>query len=99
MIERRQFARRPVVRNALVFHPRGFFCSCSVDNISADGLFIKTTDSRLNKGSLVKVTIDTWPHDKKPITVNGLIIHKKNHGIGVICESGVLPTDLFPVTH
>lgn len=92
MMERRHNPRTRFSRNALIKHPRGFICPCSVDNISADGLFIRTSDSRLHKGGLVEVVIDASPHKRKPLTVKGLIIHEADHGIGLACLYGGLPS-------
>jgi len=94
-MERRQSPRTQFLRHALVKHPKGFICPCCVDNISADGLYIKTTDKRLDKGSLVEMAIDCSPH-MKPISVKGLVVHKKDHGIGLLCERGWFPSDFIP---
>jgi PilZ domain len=88
-MERRYHPRRQLVRNALLYHPQGFLCPCRVDNISSDGLLIRTTETRIYKGGCVDVATDASPDMGKPITAKALVVHKKDDGIGLMCESDV----------
>lgn len=95
MMERRTHPRRQLVRSALLYHPQGFLCPCCVDNISSDGMFIRTAESQIYKGSSVDVVIDASPYMAKPITGRALVVHKNDDGIGLLCESNIALHELF----
>lgn len=94
-MERRNHPRRQVIRNALLYHPQGFLCPCWVDNISLGGLFIKMSNSQIHKGSSVDLVIDVSPLKDRPVTAKALVVHKKDHGIGLLCENDVPLHELF----
>ena len=94
-MERRTHQRRQLARYALLYHPQGFLCPCSIDNISPVGLFIRTTDARIFKGNCVDVAIDASPRQAKPITAKALVVHKKDDGIGLLCESDIPLHEIF----
>ena len=86
MRERRSHPRRPLVRNALLYLSQGFLYPCRVDNFSSDGLFIKTSGTRLYKGSSVNLAVDGTPHMTHPITTKATVMHSECDGIGLLCE-------------
>ena len=94
-MERRFHPRRQLVRNALLYHPQGFLCPCSVDNISSDGLFIRTTEKRIYKGNCVDVAIDASLHMGKPILAKALVVHTKDDGVGLMCENNIPLGEIF----
>ena len=85
-MERRHCQRKNSSRDALLYHPHGFACSCRIDNISALGLFIRTTDTRVHKGSYVDIVVDSSPYMTEPITIKALVVHQMKDGVGLLCE-------------
>lgn len=94
-MERRRHPRKPLVRNALLYHPLGHSYPCRIENASSDGLFLRATDARIYKGNWVDVAIDVSPSMTKTITAQALVVHKKHDGIGLLCESSIPLHDLF----
>jgi len=94
-MERRCHPRRHLVRNALLYTPRGFFFPCRVENVSSGGLFIKTEDTWIYKGSCVDVTIDATPRKTKPVTARALVVHNRDGGLGLLCANSTALHELF----
>lgn len=95
-MERRRYPRMQINQFALLYHPQGFPCPCRIENISSAGLFIKTSDSRIAKGACVNVVFNFYPHNHKPITTKGLVVHKDDHGIGLLCNNYLPAHDFSP---
>jgi hypothetical protein len=94
-MERRCHPRRQLVRNALLYHPHGFLCPCRVENVSNGGLFIKTENTHIYKGSCVDVAIDATPRKTKPVTAKALVVHNRDGGLGLLCENCTALHELF----
>lgn len=90
MIEHRHRPRIPVSLKAVLYHPHGYICPCAVDNISTDGVFIRSPDNRFQKGSIVEVAIEDSIHHKKNVKFKGLVIHDIRNGVGIMCIDTVL---------
>jgi hypothetical protein len=94
-MERRSHPRRQVVRNGLLYHPRGYSFPCRIVNASFGGLFVRATGARIHKGNYVEVTINASPSMAEPTTVQALVVHQKNDGIGLLLENAIPLHALF----
>ena len=97
-MEHRHHPRRLAELSAFLYDPHGFIYPCLVDNISSNGIFIKMTETRVNKGSYVKLAINISPRIASQITANGLIVHKEEDGIGLLIEDDFPFQELFKDT-
>ena len=94
-MEHRHHPRMHAARRALLYHPKGFICPCRIDNISTNGLFVRAGETRLHKGSCVKLAINVSPRSAKLITIKALVVHKKGDGMGLLLERGIPFEELF----
>jgi hypothetical protein len=94
-MEHRHHPRKHATHSALLFHPQGFVCPCHVDNISPNGLFVKTDETRLHKGSCVKLALYASPHSAKLVTIKALVVHKMDDGMGLLLEGEIPFEELF----
>ena len=94
-MEHRHHPRKRAAQSAFFYHPQGFVCPCRVDNISKNGLYVKTDETRLCKGSCVKLAIKALPRSTEMRTIKALVVHKGDDGMGLLLEKDVPFEELF----
>lgn len=97
-MEHRHHPRRLAQHSALLYDLHGFIYPGRVHNISFNGLYVKTAESRIKKGSYLKLAIDASPPLAKHITARAVVVHKEHDGIGLLIDEGFPLQDLLKDT-
>lgn len=85
-MEHRWYSREKSARYARLYYAGRSACRCRIDNVSPDGLYIKTPDIGLDHGSCVDVVIDgEGSGSDAPIRSKAVVVHRQGDGVGLMC--------------
>lgn len=84
-MEHRWYPRKKCVRRAMLYLAGKSLCPCRIENISLDGLYIRTPEIQIDNGSCVDVVLDGAPVWNTHAHSKAVVVYKRTGGIGLMC--------------